>query len=154
MANVKISELPTATTFNDDDYTVVVQNNTTKKITKENMYGGYIYSSDESVIGKWINDKPIYRKVIVLNSITPDSGTTKTILHNINNLERIVNLNCIVDNGSFQYNANNYTWVEDGANSMQIWVDNTTVFINFDGLHYLPYVDYAHIILEYTKRTD
>ena len=38
MANIKVSELTTATQFNDDDYTMIVQNGENKKITKENAF--------------------------------------------------------------------------------------------------------------------
>jgi hypothetical protein len=38
MANIKVSELTTATQFNDEDYTMIVQNGENKKITKENAF--------------------------------------------------------------------------------------------------------------------
>lgn len=34
MANIKVSELPSTTSFNDEDYTMIVQGGETKKITK------------------------------------------------------------------------------------------------------------------------
>jgi len=37
MANIKVSELTEATTFENDDYTMIVQANQSKKITKENL---------------------------------------------------------------------------------------------------------------------
>ena len=72
MSTIKVSEMPTATSFEDDDYVMIVQSNTNKKITKQNMYGNYIYSTNETVIGKWVDDRPIYRKVFTGTSATPD----------------------------------------------------------------------------------
>lgn len=37
MANIKVSELNTATSFNDEDYTMIVQSGENKKITRENI---------------------------------------------------------------------------------------------------------------------
>lgn len=38
MANIKVSEMTEATTFDEDDYTMIVQANQNKKITKTNMF--------------------------------------------------------------------------------------------------------------------
>jgi len=40
MANLKVSEMTEATMFDDNDYTMIVQANQSKKISKENMLGG------------------------------------------------------------------------------------------------------------------
>ena len=40
MANIKVSELNTALSFNSDDYTMIVQNNENKKISKANILKG------------------------------------------------------------------------------------------------------------------
>ena len=40
MANLKVSEMTEATTFDDNDYTMIIQANQSKKISKENMLGG------------------------------------------------------------------------------------------------------------------
>lgn len=39
MANIKVSEMTEATSFDDGDYTMIVQANQNKKILKENMIG-------------------------------------------------------------------------------------------------------------------
>ena len=39
MANIKVSEMTEATTFDDGDYTMIVQANQNKKISKENILG-------------------------------------------------------------------------------------------------------------------
>lgn len=55
MANIKVSELNTATSFNDEDYTMIVQNGENKKITKENL--------NKSISGE-------YARVIMSNDYT------------------------------------------------------------------------------------
>lgn len=37
MTNIKVSELPSATSFNDEDLVMIVQNNESKKISGENL---------------------------------------------------------------------------------------------------------------------
>lgn len=155
MANIKVSELPTATKFNDDDYTMIVQNNTTKKITKENMYGNYIFSTNETVVGKWIDDKPIYRKVITTNSLV-GSEDYKQISHGISNIDNIVSLKCIAkDENDVSFDFNNFTGTTENnefINSIKVFVDNTDIFVYHGAI--ISFVNEAHFILEYTKTTD
>lgn len=40
MANIKVSEMTEATSFNNGDYTMIVQANQSKKISKENLFDG------------------------------------------------------------------------------------------------------------------
>lgn len=158
MANKKISELLTATQFNDDDYTIIVQSNTTKKIAKENMYRNYMFSANEKEIGKWIDDKPIYRKVITVNNLTPDTIDTKTILHNISNLDTLVGLKCMAYNGDTWFDFNNYTWYNEGESTinstLHTFVGDTSIYVVYQGPHYLYAIESAYFVLEYTKTTD
>ncbi len=157
MAQIKVSELPTASYFDDDDYMMIVQNNTSKKIAKTNMNVSYAYSTNETVIGKWINDKPIYRKVINTNTLIPDQDDYKTIAHGISNLDKLVGLNSIAHNNSDNtyFDFNNFTGTDgngDFVTTIRIFVDNTNIYI-FNGA-ILYDVDDAYVILEYTKTTD
>lgn len=91
MANIKVSELPSATSFEDEDYVMIIQSNTSKKITKKNMYGNYKYSSNEEIIGKWLNDKPLYRKTIFISAL-PSDATIGEYDTGISNIEQVVNM--------------------------------------------------------------
>ena len=156
MAEIKVSELPTASYFNDDDYTMIVQNNTSKKIAKENMNVSYKYSTSETVVGKWIDNKPIYRKVINTNSLLPDQSDYKQIAHGITNLDKVVGLKCIADDGNGAYfDFNNFTGTDannDFVSTIKIYIDNTNITI-FNG-SILYSVDDAYFTIEYTKTTD
>ena len=148
MANIKVSELPTATNFNDDDYTMIVQNNTTKKITKENMYGNYKYSTTENIIGQWIDGKPIYRKVINVGNLLPEGEyNTKEVAHNITNLDKVINMKCIAYMDDVYFDFNNYA---DG--SLEVFVNNQNVIIVFNTNY--PFANNAYTTIEYTKTTD
>lgn len=81
MANIKVSELNTATSFNDEDYTMIVQNGENKKITKENM--------NKSICGEYLtatmtNDysfqQPNNAEILPLN--IKDTNTNKLTLTN------------------------------------------------------------------------
>lgn len=157
MANIKMSELPTATQFNDDDYTMIVQNNTSKKISKENMYGNYKYSTTENVIGQWIDGKPIYRKVVTSNTLSPSSEDYLEIPHGISNIETVVNIKCIArinDGLNNHFDFNNYAWFTEQTGTVHTFVGDTNILINYQGSGILYYIDKAYFILEYTKTTD
>lgn len=68
----------------------------------DNLYpigvGGYDeYSTTETVIGRWIDGRPVYRKV--LTGTTPEGNAT--VDHGITNFSRIINVYGWVQSGSF-----------------------------------------------------
>lgn len=54
MANIKVSEMTEATVFDDGDYTMIVQANQSKKISKENMFSDI--DNDISTINENIDE--------------------------------------------------------------------------------------------------
>ena len=58
-----------ATQINDNDLLMIVQNEKSKKV-KLSTIKNQEYSTEEQVIGTWIDGKPIYRKVMSLQSST------------------------------------------------------------------------------------
>jgi hypothetical protein len=113
-----------------------------------------VCSTDEKVIGQWVDGKPIYRKTFILDTLLPDTNTSKAFPHDIDNFGKLININCIVDNYSWQFDFNNYTWEENGTtNNVKVWVDITDVYIIYSGQYNLGDVN-GYITLEYTKTTD
>ncbi len=56
MANIKVSEMPTATSVNNEDYLMVVQGNENKKITYENLNNNFnLLSNQITVTGADMN---------------------------------------------------------------------------------------------------
>lgn len=100
------------------------------------------YSTDETIIGTWINGKPIYRKVLDVGSKSFSSGDNY-IAHGINNFERAIDLKYTMFFGN-----NNYVlW--DKLLTLQ--ATSTNIIASTTGSNSFTQV---YFILEYTKTTD
>ena len=171
MANIKISELEELTTIADNDVLPIVDvsENETKKIKKENLkipsinnskndsttatYScDYInklntYSTEEQVIGIWIDGKPIYRRVI--NSTCPSNSSTWTTISSNLNADEILSYTGYIEfstsehkllaNGTSQFT---YFQLNKNSNELQIATKD-------DGFFGKP----IKVIIEYTKTT-
>lgn len=58
------------------------------------------YSTTEKIVGTWIDGKPIYQKTIDFGTLP--NNTTKSVNHNISNIDTIVNIFGISKNSSTQ----------------------------------------------------
>ena len=141
--------------------------NTNKKIYIKNDNGGYdefydedslldIYTTDERVVGRWIDGRPIYKKVVVYHNsetIGVKNGTTTILIpHEITNLGLVVNNkilnrdNYIVplttgdNNGTFQNTTGIY---QVSSTNIQLRITNDT----WSPTNWF-------FILKYTKTTD
>lgn len=111
-----------------------------------------IYSTSETKTNKiWINNKPIYRKIIDVGNLP--NNDYKAINHNIENIDELVNVSAIaVSSGGYYFNIPfvgtpglfSSTRIGIRANSVNIQIASTT-----DASTYTAYA-----ILEYTKTTD
>ena len=119
------------------------------------------YSSNEIIVGKWIDNKPLYRKVISSNNLTPTSPNYLNIAHGISNLDKIVSLKTIAKTSADTFfDFNNYTWYDDTlgessfTSTLHVFIDTQNIIVDYQGTHYIDYVTNAYFILEYTKTTD
>lgn len=103
------------------------------------------YSTREKKIGTWINGKPVYRKVIDIDSITLSEGAN-TIEHGISNLEAVVRMDFML-----RYTNDNWYYNWDMYGNITIGYSVITINSNTE---YANYFNDGHIILEYTKATD
>lgn len=94
-----------------------------------------IYSTDETIIGTWTDNKPIYRKVIRNNVI----GTA--VNHGILNIDEITDIKLIVLQQSGLYSPQNSDSIYMGDTDYIVYLKTTNV-LNYK------------IIVEYTKTTD
>ena len=82
MANIKVSELPTATSANNEDYFMIVQNNESKKITVENLNNNFnLLSNQIYLIGNDMNLTTTVEQqteVINLNTVVASVGNKLT----------------------------------------------------------------------------
>lgn len=93
MADIKVSEMTEATTFDDNDYTMIVQANQSKKITKTNMLNDInnnigdittLETTDKSNLVNAINEIENFLNINSFETITSGSITGGGTLSNIN----------------------------------------------------------------------
>ena len=110
------------------------------------------YSTEEKVIGTWIDGKPLYQKTINCGGLA-NTGTIVTP-HNISNVDRIIKMT-----GTAYSTSNNYTLpLEDidaqaGINgTIRLYANNVNVYITT----YRNQTEYdeSKVTLQYTKTTD
>ena len=100
------------------------------------------YSENEVNTGrKWIDDKPIYTKVVNIGNAT--ISTNNSYNHNISNLGTVIKLT-----RHFMYNNNHYMFWDDNMT----WTV-TSSKINISGVTSLS-VSQLFFIIEYTKTID
>ena len=112
-----------------------------------------IYSTDEIVVGRWINGKPIYRKFFTGQSSSSGSSSITT---NIGNIDKIIKLQGTLTDG-----ADQIIQVLGGS------LSPATTEVNYSFLYYNKgnnHIEFAtsdayakgtyNIIIEYTKSTD
>ena len=134
--------------------TSIVSNNTANIIT-ESAYNSssnkiatmsdtlQIYSTNETLIGKWINDEALYRKVVPVTLPNASQTSINTGLSNINVISLIGN----VKSGTTCIPINFNNAVSTGT-SIHCYYENGNLFVgcSFNGTSYSGYA-----ILEYTK---
>lgn len=110
------------------------------------LYQNNVYSTDETVVGKWIDGKPIYRKVIA-NNVSCGRSTAISISN--------LNIDTLIEVKSFAKRSNENRWVFDSfydnpsrkfnihrnENDILTWTGDNETYI-------------ATIWIEYTKTTD
>ena len=99
-----------------------------------------IYSTDEQVIGKWIDGKPIYRKVVILSTAPDINMHGLTLSHGISNIDRAISCRAIRTESNGKGTADVY-WF-NGENS------TSGIFYSSEG------IPAKMLIFEYTKTTD
>ena len=118
-----------------------------EKMTKDT------YSTEEQVIGTWIDGKPLYRKVInAIPTISNSNYQTVTIAHNINDLKNIHKCNGFLHNNG---NTQTYILPTDTSATQTIGIreiNNTNIVVYSKNDTWSGWI--AEIILEYTKTTD
>ena len=116
----------------------------------QNFNGGGLlnnYSTEEQVIGTWIDGKPIYRKFIQIDLSSSHSSSFITP-HNINDIDIIVNYYGNILNSSSQnyINCNVY----NGSSYRMLTFVNKTNITNIN----VGYLGTLDLFIEYTKTTD
>ena len=118
----------------------------------QDMVDPYTYSTDETIIGTWIDGKPIYRRVI--STTSPSTANTAARVVNITgwDIETLVSDFFQITNPT--YNITSSSNSDNAISYMRLYAqpDNIGYMINVKNSSYLskPLI----VILEYTKSTD
>jgi hypothetical protein len=139
----------------------VVNNNASEtSLNKENISNlifGEQYSTSEVQTSKvWIDDKPIFRKVITFDATTFRNNTN--LPTNISNLDNVIKLECIAKSAQ-DSSWRNIPWLyTSGSSFISAWAGG--FFLRDNGnLQFqigsdLANIDKVFVIIEYTKTTD
>ena len=103
------------------------------------------YSTSEAIIGKWIDGRPIYRKVIDFGALP--NNTHKEVAHNIADLDLVIKLyGCAKAPNAFAVLP--YVTVEDGNYqiALEITATDVVVWTDYDRSAYS-----GHVVVEYLK---
>jgi len=101
------------------------------------------YSTDEQVVGTWIDGKPLYQKTIVTTTFSWSTATP----HGIENIEEVVGIDCTI-----WTNLGAYSLGKGGNIDIMANVDTTQYFI---GCTYNSFTSKkAYLTIRYTKTTD
>lgn len=136
----------------DDDIKNSISQNTSDIVDVQqditNLENGNVYSTNEVKTNKtWIDGKPIYRKVLVINNLP--NNTSTSYAHSISNIDLI-------------YIEKAFWSLSDGAcGPIPQYVASsevTSVYVNKTNVVITANVNYStrkgYVVLEYTKTTD
>ena len=108
-----------------------------------------IYSTEEQVIGTWIDGKPLYRKVVqfTIGAINTDNQHSLGIA-----AETIVDWKGYFKNSSNQYWAIDNVYIDGGgAHGIWVFVDTANGILHEQHNYSYPTGKQATFIIEYTK---
>lgn len=112
------------------------------------------YSTDETIVGRWIDGKPVYRKVV--ESTTPSTVNSETFIDtNISNIDQMISIDGIMQTaagnftpiGMFSTTKRIYIYYSSEKNKIDIRIIDSEKSSNWCNLP-------VYFILEYTKTTD
>lgn len=109
------------------------------------------YSTEEQIVGEWIDGKPIYEKVINFENAIGYETPSTLVSKNENNIDSFIDwkYQMIHPNGIYR-NTNHYWW---GGNGFAVEANNDSLLLtrtSGEAFH-----DWYHkIIIQYTKTTD
>ena len=113
------------------------------------------YSTEEKVVGKWIDGKPIYEKTIIVNG-NLTSGSWQALSTGLSNVETVVELKggCLRSwSGVTTYISLQY-YEDSSVNGVIRFVYGTSPVIHYRFQPSNNTFSNLHIVIQYTKTTD
>ena len=111
--------------------------------------GGHKYSTNEHIVGTWIDGRPAYEKTIV-ETLTSSAGVIINIAHGISNFNKLISIKGIVyeNNGSTGYMLP----YRDNANEIRVQVNESNIVYTKNGHDFDS--GQLYVTFQYTKTTD
>lgn len=139
------------------DVSKLLIDNNTYDIKDTTARNNSIFSTSEKIVGKWINNKPIYRKVVTFGA----SELNTSFNHNISNIETIISATGMLHHSYGWKPISTFhidTSVVQGYFAVALYnVSNTDINVEV-GEWYTSggssVLNDSFIVLEYTKTTD
>ena len=113
------------------------------------------YSTEETVIGKWIDGKPLYQKVITFDNTISISYDDNTFIHNISNIDIIFVKNAFV----YSKNEKRFYSIPVTLYNSNTATDDLNIMVDRENINFYVKSGWNTawqkvIILNYTKTTD
>lgn len=116
------------------------------------------FTSDETLTGqKWIDDRPIYRKVMDLGAVADGVNLTKSVEHGITDFDFVTKLDGFIKaraTGTGSHNIKPLPWVRTGEDKdlqVELSIDSTNVNIIVPSTSSAFTQMVAYVIIEYVK---
>lgn len=106
------------------------------------------YSTEEKIVGTWIDGKPLYQKTI--SGTTGTAGSFKTIAHNISNISEITFINGVVQESSTEWHGAGCADALNQSIRFDASTTNVSVYVGHTALSNKS----VNITIQYTKTTD
>lgn len=151
--NSSIANINKVTDDDMNEIKSVVNNNAAITLQNQTMVNafsdGEVYSTSEVKTNSiWIDNKPIYRKVVQTGAL---SGSVKNVAHGISSLNIVINLYGIaITSGNAYYTIPR---VVNTQTNQQIGLNANGTNITLDAGSNASFAD-SFVIIEYTKTTD
>ena len=120
-----------------------------------NLNNLFEYSTNETIVGTWINGKPIYQRVYTMNNITSSVDLGASI-------DVVVDMQMIIENsntaGYPQWRVLPWIYGSGSTTVDASWIGGYYITENDGKLRFqvnenLGVVSYAHFIIKYTKNS-
>lgn len=108
-----------------------------------------IYSTNEMVVGKWIDGKPIYRKAV---PVTVTQAGPQNVNHGISDVDRFISYG-----GSFKRRGGSTQVIPALYTNWEVWIydfGTTSFIVRTSSNQFNAGVNDFYVVLEYTKTTD
>lgn len=107
------------------------------------------YSTDEKIIGTWVDGKPIYQKTVDCGALP--NNTTKSVAHGISNIDAIIEIR----GSAYNDNHNGFSIpLADNNNNYSVFVDKDGDYIRIGTAADRSSLNHSYVTLQYTKTTD